>query len=196
MKKKLIAGAASVALAAMPVVSTFAVIGDPLVDTLSIEVQDNCSLAYDSTTAHTNGVGTWSTNTLSASLAAGASNQALGSSSFHVICNNQSGWHVTAVPTALNPTNTPAPTPANRAIPNASANTDGSVYHYTPSKDAGDTTFTVGGVDSGNVAYMEAATDTSGKDFTVSYTATIGATQAADTYEGTVTYTLVKGPAS
>lgn len=191
MKKLAIAGA-SVALAAMPVVSTFAVIGDPLVDTLSIEVQDNCSLAYDSTTAHTGGVGTWSTNTLSASLAAGASNQALGSSAFHVICNNQSGWHVTAVATSLG-----AKTDSdNRAITNASANTDGSVYHYTPAKvDTTDTSFNVGSADAGNVATMSAATDTSGKDFTISYTATIGATQAADTYEGTVTYTLVKGAA-
>lgn len=193
MKKLAIAGA-SVALAAMPVVSTFAVIGDPLVDTLSIEVQDNCSLAYDSTTPHTNDVGTWSTNTLSASLAAGASNQALGSSAFHVICNNQSGWHVTAVATSLN---TITQGSDNRAITNKTANDDGSVYHYTPAKvDTTDTDFSVGAADAGNVATMNAATDTSGKDFTISYTATIGATQAADTYQGTVTYTLVKGAAN
>ena len=188
MKKLAIAGSA-VALAAMPVVGVFAA---DLTDTLSIEVQDNCALTYRST-AHTDGTGAWSGNTLSAELAAGSSDIALGSSAFNVICNNQAGWHVTAVASSL----TAQTTASNRAITNASANADGSVYHFTPAKvDTTDSTFTVGSADAGNLVTMSAATDTSGKDFNVSYTTTIGATQAADTYQGTVEYTLVKGPAA
>ena len=189
MKKTLIAGAASVALAAMPVVGVFA---DSLTDTLSIEIQDNCALTYRST-AHTDGTGEWEGNILSAELSAGSSDIALGSSAFNVICNNQAGWHVTAVASPL----TAQTTSTNRAITNASANTDSSVYHFTPAKvDTTDNTYTVGSADAGNMVTMSAATDTSGKDFNVSYTVTIGATQAADTYQGTVEYTLVKGPAA
>ena len=192
MKKALIAGAASVALAAMPVLGAFA--DADLTDTLSIEVQDNCALTYKST-AHTNGTNaSWSSNTLSAELAAGTADEALGSSSFNVICNNQAGWHVTADATSLSAT----VDSNNRAIPNGSTpNTDGSVYHFTPAKaNNTDTTFIAGGVDAGNVVTMDAATNTTGKDFNISYTITIGATQAADTYEGTIGYTLVKGPAA
>lgn len=191
MKKSLIAGAgvAALAMAAVPFAGVFAA---DLTDTLSIEVQDNCALTYRNP-AHTDGTGAWSGNTLSAQLAAGTTLTTLGSSSFNVICNNQAGWHVTAVASELADTGTTG----NRAIPNATPNTDGSVYHFTPSKvDTTDNTFTVGSADAGNMVTMSAATDTTGKDFNVAYTAVIGATQAAGTYQGTVQYTLVKGPAS
>lgn len=112
MKKSIIAaGAASVALAAMPIVGAMAVNG-PFTDIIQTTVADNCTFARgtveDHTTDdyHTNG--TWTVNTPVADTdtlsevtvvprtagAATASETTLGDSHFYVICNDKDGYQV------------------------------------------------------------------------------------------------------
>ncbi len=123
MKKSIIAaGAASVALAAMPIVGAFAAPSTPVMsqtDTLIITIGSACSIGYDSDTsasgstievtgvAHANGDGSWGTDptatagttthpdTLSATMLNGTYSNNLGTTTLGIYCNNANGYKIT-----------------------------------------------------------------------------------------------------
>ena len=197
MKKTLIAGMASLALAVVPVASVFAD-ASTYTDTVQVTVSDGCTSASSFTraayssggvtnnTSHKNGTdGTWSTtantDTLSATRSNGTVTYALGSSQFKVICNNAGGYKVTVATTSLTgPTGT-------TAIPNNST-FSASVSGWAPMSAASSsaTKYT-----NGSTVKTESTT-TAGTTFEVFYGVGISATQAAGTYTGTATYSLTK----
>lgn len=187
MKKALVVGAASVALAALPVVATFA----DVVDTVKVTINDNCTLSRESygtssgvtnNPSHKNGTGgTWSTTAgqdiLTTTMTNGSTQANLGSSQFKVVCNNGLGYKVTVQTTSLSGGT------GTTAIPN---NTDYSASKSGWSPVSGSTKLTNGGT----VTNANAAT--AGTVFEVSYGVGISTTQAAGTYTGTATYSLTK----
>ena len=190
MKKTLIL--TSVALVAIMLVPIANVAADNIqTDVVSVTVPDNCAISY-SDTGHIDGesTGTWDGDELKAVIAVGTTNDDIGASVFNVICNYQTGWRVVAEPESL----LAQDLATNNAITNAIENEDGSFWNYTPSKiDSSDTDFVVGESNASVVANMNSAVGDGGKNFKITYSATIGATQAADTYKGSIEYTLVKG---
>ena len=122
MKKSIIAaGAASVALAAMPVVGAFAASTTTTtqVDTLIINITAVCQFGYNddpggtptidvTDMSHAPGSGTWGNNssanpgdldhpdTLSKTMLTGTQTQDLGSTRLGVYCNNENGYKITA----------------------------------------------------------------------------------------------------
>ena len=90
MKKALIAGAASVALAAMPVVGVFAV-DSTVTDVLTVTVEKSCTLTRTGVAASgaTYDAGTYSRTMIAGEL------QDLGTSTFTVNCNDTAGYTVT-----------------------------------------------------------------------------------------------------
>ena len=185
MKKALIAGAASLAMAAMPVVGVFAV---DQTDTLRVTIDSSCSM---SNIAHDNGdntVGTWSGDTLSGTLNAGAYDANFGSTSMTVICNNSAGWEVTATTSDL------VNAKSDKISPLASLAAGTTGYNWTVSQadGAGLTipTGAQGAAAEGSVAKYNKPTDGNGKTFTVTYGISLAADVAAGTYSGTVAYTL------
>ena len=208
MKKSMIAaGAASLALAAMPVLGAFAI---DQTDTLIVRITDSCALTrVNGAGAHTNGTGAnagaWGTSgtasagdeghadTLTGVVANGGTANDFGKSHFHVVCNNLSGWRVTAEATALT-----AGTPANGSIGLGTTGGASSAWSYTSDKgEDTDNTFTASttGTTTAStvVASKTSATDTAGKDFNITYKVTVSSTQPADDYKGNIGYTLVKG---
>ena len=186
MKKALVAGAASLALAAVPVVGVFA--ATTLTDTISVTVSDNCALSYGST-AHTNGDGTWntSTHTLSATRTNGTVTYNLGKTTMKAVCNNSLGYKV-AVKTLNNLTS------GSNSIP-AYAGTayTASVSGWSPiqAPSSGTPTGTSTKYKQGDTVKTESAV-TAGTEFSVYYGVGISSTQAAGTYSGTVVYELTK----
>ncbi|MDO4611971.1 MAG: hypothetical protein Q4B29_00705 [Candidatus Saccharibacteria bacterium] len=177
MKKALIAGAASLAVAAMPVVGVFATTSHT--DTLEITIADSCNFAGIS---HADGV--WGdAHKVSATLANNDQDQTIGSTTFGVICNNVKGWSVSATAGVL------AGATSNTNIPALANHGTASGYSLNISGAAGGvtagTTPSAGGV----IATAGAATDATAA-FKVTYTASISSSQAADTYTGTVSYVL------
>lgn len=129
MKKSIIAaGAASVALAAIPIMGAFATVdyvGTPMTDTLQMTISDACTLSR-ATTAHTVGStapsgAAWTTgsgtgdytsldgttngganalhDTFAASVVAGVDYAGIATSSFAVTCNQASGFKVSVTTT-------------------------------------------------------------------------------------------------
>ncbi|MDO4508159.1 MAG: hypothetical protein Q4B65_02120 [Candidatus Saccharibacteria bacterium] len=185
MKKALIAGAASLAMAAMPVVGVFAV---DQTDTLKVTIDSSCSVKN---ITHDNGsdeVGKWSGDTLSGTLSAGAYDNNFGSTSMTVVCNNSAGWQVTATTSDLVNAKNDKISP----VANLSAGTTG--YNWTVSQDDG-TGLTIptgaqGAAAEDSVASYNKPTDGNGKTFTVTYGISLANDVAAGTYSGTVAYTL------
>ena len=99
MKKSIIAaGAASVALAAMPIMGVFAVgNGGTITDRINASVTTSCSFARQAT-PHGN-VGTWTTtdepHSLNATALTLGEQNTLGSSKFTITCNDDDGYQVT-----------------------------------------------------------------------------------------------------
>lgn len=125
MKKSIIAaGAASVALAAMPIVGAFAApstVVTSQTDTLIVNIGSACSIGYNSDTSsatpaidvkgvdHADGTGAWGTNTttsnpgdadhpdtLSATMLNESSSNAVGTTTLGVYCNNENGYTISA----------------------------------------------------------------------------------------------------
>ena len=96
MKKALIAGAASVALAAMPVLGAFAV-DDTVTDVLTVTIEKSCTLTRTGTAATGDNAATsaaYNGGTYSGTMLAGQLKD-LGTSSFTVNCNDTAGYTVT-----------------------------------------------------------------------------------------------------
>ena len=170
MKKTIIAGAASVALAAMPIVGVFAADPEPVVDTIRVTVDETCTLT------RTTGTGTYT-----ATMSTGALNPSVGSSTFTAICNNASGFSVSATPTAL-------AGPAGSEAINYSAT--------TPIAGSGTWTATktevAGNIAASNGVLMTAAGVATGQTETVTYQVSTRADQAKGDYQGTMTYQLTQ----
>ena len=90
MKKLIIAGSASLALAAMPMVGVFAADPAALTDTLKITVNESCTFE------HKSGDGSYTH-----AMAANALNAEFGTSTFTSACNNGKGYDINAVFTSL-----------------------------------------------------------------------------------------------
>ena len=198
MKKALIAGAASVALAAMPVVGVFAdpVADNTLTDTLTITNQVSCNM----TSAHTAGTGATSTTpswsadsgsaTLTATIATGTAFENIGSTTFTVICNDTSGWKVSATYGDLSGDHLATDKITNGAL-NASTN------HYTAVPTAvegttvgGSTGYTLGSANAADVFTSNKASTGDGASFKMVYGVQVNTSIEAQTYTGNVAYTL------
>lgn len=199
MKKTLIAGAASVALAALPMAGVFATdpisveTGQSLTDSFTVTIQHSCTMSRKSGAAH--GAGTWNpSGTDSDTLALGSitsgARYSMGSSTFNVKCNGTNGYTVTAVvdnfdgPRAVDNINA-----INTAIPEqptTSAWTAVSTYAPT----AGNPAYVTATTGGDTVMARNAATANAGDDFTMTYTLGLKDGQASGTYNASITYTL------
>ena len=201
MKKSIIAaGAASVALAAMPIVGVFAADGDlEQTDTVVVTVDSACSLATNNTSG----------DDFTATITNGNVNNAIAGSTFTITCNDTGGWDLNAVGagTATDHVN----------YMDASTNVDGDdiiTADGTPAASSSAWAFKLekGGSDASNVTIttgytafkaipanstkVATGTSTAGNStVTATYGVSIDATQSAGTYTGKVTYTLAH-PAS
>jgi len=187
MKKALIAGAASVALAAMPVVGVFADDVLTVKDQLTVTVSSSCT--YDGITPA--GATSETGNTYSASGAAGNLLDFTATSSattLTVKCNDPDGYTITPTFTSLKingisgAANDAQDIPYGSAINNATQAQRAWTAYY--SKNSGTATaFTASGTAISGDSTM---TDT----YSFSYKVGLGADQAAGSYVGTATYVL------
>ena len=192
MKKSIIAaGAASVALAAMPVVGVVAADSNlSQTDTVIVTVDTACSLA-------TSGSSLDPASTYTATIANSAYNTNIAGSTFTVTCNDNAGWQLSAVGagTGTSVAHMDASTEADDDIATGTT-LDGSVSAWA-FKVAGANGATVqGSYDSFSEVPTTAAviakgtTTTTTATVTATYGVGISATQEAGTYTGKVTYTL------
>ena len=171
MKKSIVAGAASLVLAAMPVVGVFADNPAAVVDTLTVTVNESCTFT------RTTGDGQYTQ-----SMAAGALKTDFGSSTFTSACNNGKGYDINAVFTSLAHTQ----------------NAGTAITYSATTPTAGSGTWTAS-VSSSNIAATggklgEQSTQdpAGGRTYQVDYAVSLNDDQAQGTYRGTATYTLVQ----
>ena len=171
MKKTLLLGAASVAMAALPMAGIFA--DTEFTDNVSITVSASCSLSRSV------GGGTYS-----ATLAPNAANTNVGTSTLSAACNQPKGYKVTLTATAL--TNT---TVTTYTIPYSTTTPAAGTAAWTVTQGASSATTNIA---SGGTVMSTTAADTSSTATTqqVTYKASTSATQAQGTYSGTAKYTL------
>lgn len=183
MKKKLIAaGAASLAVAAMPIVGVFAADDRSVTDTINVTVDASCTFSDGGADVEysINGANGQSVNPV---------NNSSNEHSFTVFCNNNSGYKVSATASALT----------------KSGVTDNFAYAATlPSGTAGAWNAAISQAQGGSLTIEQlpsggAATDivtlgeasaAAGETFKATYTAYIGTETPAGTYTGTIGYTL------
>ena len=171
MKKSIVAGAASLVLAAMPVVGVFAADPDAVVDTLTVNVNESCNFTRSA------GNGNY-TQTMSA----GALNSSFGSSTFTAACNNGLGYDINAVFTSLAHTeNHGAAITYNATTPTAGSGT------WTATVDSSNIAAT-----GGKLGTQSTQDPSGGRTYTVDYTVSTHSDQAQGSYQGTATYTLVQ----
>ena len=219
MKKSIIAaGAASVALAAMPIVGAFAATAPTIVDNLQVNLQNTCSLARTGAAGATGQTGvttdpawaadatnpTTAAGTYSVTMSAGTFAE-LGTSTIAVTCNDSVNGHSLAVAvTGLSATQASTGITggstisySNSPITDASA----SGWNITTSNVATELGFSAGLIQTtGGTATIYGAssrnrTAVSNKTFDATYKVAAQADQPAGTYEGTATYTLTYGAA-
>lgn len=168
--RKLAIMSASLVLAALPVVGALAADPEAVVDTIKITVDETCTLT------RTTGNGNYT-----ASLNTGSANPSVGSSTFTAVCNNASGFNVSATPTALNgPTGSQAIT-YSATTPTANSGT------WTATK-----TEVAGNIAASNGILMSASGPTTGQTETVTYQVSTRSDQAKGDYTGTMTYALTQ----
>lgn len=196
MKKSLIAtGAASLALAAMPMAGVFAQ-DLSVTDTIQITVNSACTI--DETDMSTDGLDTKDT-TYAATVANGEeadfSGTHNGSHAFHVSCNAPGGWSFSATPTNLaGYTASNKSTSNNDSIPFVASGS------YTATGTAGQWTATIASTGqtvtqpstagSANVVINATNAQAADVEITSAYQAYVGTQTSAGFYEGTIAYTL------
>ena len=197
MKKSIVAaGVSAVALAAMPAVGVFADTTSQ-VDTLSVQLQTTCTI--DSAT-HAPGTASqatsWSGNTLTATAVAGAAYNNIGTTTFKVICNNAKGWNITTDGASVSLV---GQTTTDESIPNGTVTANTDAWSFTPSQDGAGLTLgaanaspvaTYGLTEAAAESKDSAATGNAGKTFVVTYGVSTSNAISAQTYEGSITYTL------
>ena len=182
MKKSIIAaGAASVALAAMPVVGVFAAVSDTVEDTISVSIDSSCTFSAGGTDASYEFQGTNG----SAATITGSNQHA-----FTVFCNNNSGYTVAATAENLTGTNGSF---AYTGGDNPTLTGDAGLWHAQFTS----TDVTVAQIavneTSGTIYTKNAASSASGESFTAAYSVYVGNTTPAGTYSGTIEYTITPG---
>lgn len=191
MKKSLIVtGAASLALAAMPVLGAFA----DVTDTVVLTIQSSCSVGQTSATAGAGKTITESNAVNSHLYTYDADGSAGGT--LKVTCNDASGWNVKAVGSSTGSNKTVmVPTGSGTAIATGTAESGatsnwmfkvsgtGAVSGYTSWSEVPSTATKVA---TSSSAISEGAINTG-------YQVWVSATQQADTYTGSVTYTVAQG---
>lgn len=173
MKKSIVAGAASLVLAAMPVVGVFAVDPEAVVDTLTVTVNESCTFEHNGSES----------GSFTHEMAAGALNASFGTSNFKAACNNGKGYTIGAVFTPLS----------------HQGNAGEAIAYSATTPTAGSGTWTAQIGDGANIAATEgtlANTTTQdpagGSTYTVNYKVSLHNDQAQGTYRGTATYTLTQ----
>lgn len=175
MKKTLIAGAASFALAAMPVIGVFATDPADVVDTLTVTVNESCTFARQ----------TGGSNEFTHAMEAGALKTDFGHNTFKSQCNNGKGYTISAVFADL-----------------AHTQNNGEAITYsatTPTANSGTWTASKTSTFSNNIAASNGVLgDTTAQDpaggttYDVYYAVSLHDDQAQGTYTGTATYTLTQ----
>ena len=172
MKKTLIAGAASLALAAMPVVGAFAADPAAVIDTLTVTVDEACTFNHDG-----------SSGSYTKALEPGELDENFATSTFKSMCNNGKGYTVGVVFTNL------------AHLDNAGA----SIVYSATTPTAGSGTWTAQVQGGSNIAASGGVLiDTNTQDpaegtvAAVVYKVSLRNDQAQGTYRGTATYTLTQ----
>ena len=198
MKKSLIAGAglAAFGFAGLPFMGAFADVTSKT-DTIDVILGTTCTInsyTHDTGTAaeHSSSTATsWSSDTLTAYAVAGAAYTNIGATNFNIVCNNKNGWNVSASASALTGQTTAAET---IPVGTVAANTTG--WSYTPSTtdtdhitagSANDTPVATSKLKTGEASH---ATGNDGRSFKVQYAVSTGNDVSAQTYEGSIAYTL------
>ena len=172
MKKQLIAGAASLALAAMPVVGAFAADPAEVVDTLTVTVDESCTFDHDGTGG-----------SYTKAMEPGALDPAFATSSFKAMCNNGNGYTVSAVFTSLAHTGN-----AGTAITYSAEDPVANGGTWTAQIEGGTNIAANDGV----LMNTNTQDPVGGTTATVIYKVSLNADQAQGTYRGTATYTLTQ----
>ena len=190
MKKSIIAaGAASVALAAMPVLGVFADDDRSVADTINVTIQASCTFSAGGDNVAYSYSGTNADGTVS------PVNNSSNVHTFTVFCNNNSGYKVSATATALN---------QNPAISDNFAYVNDPSTSFTGVDGAWNATIATSaaaltaaqlpdGGSATDIISNAGASATGGETFTATYTAYIGTETPAGTYTGTIAYTLAPG---
>ena len=198
MKKTLItAGAASLALAAMPIVGVFAADGTlSQTDTVVLTVQTACSLASSGS----------NDTTYTTQLTPGGNDQAITGSTFTVTCNDAGGWALYAVGNSDATTKTSMDSSTNVDGDDIVTGTtlNGSVSNWAFKLAAGTESHAGAAITTGYTGFSaipatqtKVASNATGSERTTSATVTatygvgVSSTQATGTYTGKVLYTLV-----
>ena len=171
MKKHVIAGAASLALAALPVFGAFATDPAAVVDTLTVTVDEACTFDHDG-----------SSGSYTKAMSAGQLDANFATSTFKAMCNNGKGYTVGAVFTSLTHT-------SNGGDPITYSAT-------TPTAGSGTWTASVSGSNiaatNGTLLNTNEQDPSGGTSRTVTYKVSLHNDQAQGTYRGTATYTLTQ----
>lgn len=175
MKKVLIAGVASIALAAMPVVGAMATANE-ITDTLTLNIASACTLE------RTDGDGSY-TQTVQM----GTVYDNFAKSTYKVICNSASGYSVSATFTSLADTRTSG-TKGEAITYSATVPSDTNLGVWTAV--IGNNT---AGIAATNGVLMSGSGVTTGAEAVVTYKVGVRSNQAAGTYQGTATYKLSSG---
>ena len=169
MKKLAIVGA-SLAFAALPVVGVFADNPAAIVDTIQVTVGETCTFNSSNSGDKTYTL-SMSTNDLQTTPS---------SSTFTAVCNNATGFYVSATPTAI-------------------SGTGEAITYSATTPTAGSGTWTATIAEEGNIAATggilmtaNSATSSSGVVKTVNYTVSTRNNQAKGSYSGTMTYQLTQ----
>ena len=176
MKKTLIAGAASLAMAALPFAGVMATDPAALEDELQISVNESCTFTR----------GTGGSASFQKTMQAGEVDTNFGTNTFTSQCNNGLGYTVTAEFTALTEENS-----AGTAISYDDTNTPSSsnlgIWNAYKS---GTSPAII--ADEAQVLNTSSADPAGGTSFTVVYRVSLHDNQEQGTYTGTATYTLAQ----
>jgi|GEM_PF-1430679 len=201
MKKALIAGAASLAIAAMPVVGVFAVGNDgTITDTLELEIENTCAMtiADAERTADTAKIadGAWGVAdagenaTFTGTVIAGQEYVDFATTNFQIVCNDNDGYKVTVATTGFEATGVDSAT-----YPwgyNAGQLATGEDSSWTIKSTGNAQTLTANSGDKNVVATRGNALTTAGESFAVSYSAKVASDQPAGVYTATAAYTFAQ----
>ena len=193
MKKSLIAvGAASVALAAMPVLGVFAIETDTVTDTINVTVSPSCTFTTESGASDQNETYSFTgTNGNNATAAGGYEH------TFNVFCNDLGGYTVSATAHDL-ASSTAGNTDKFQYKATIAGNLETGEWHAafsgsgltfvdlpnsaTTGEHAGEATETI--------LTKNTPTAAAGDTWTATYSVHVGSATKADTYSGTIEYTL------
>ena len=179
MKKLMVAGAASVALAIVPMLTSFAATSE-VTDSLEVLLSDTCAFEKTASAGTTGEI----VNEYSTSIMPGSYSSGFGGSTFTVTCNAPDTYTVTAVFSDLVQEGT------GEAITYSTLTPDGSSSIWTTT--LGDAGEAPRNVTSGDAILNTTHAD-GGASATVHYSVGASTGQAAGAYSGSAVYTLVSG---